>query len=131
MVQSLKALGGGSLFVKTHPKSGHLYVDATLNPEPEISASVAVFKIADLAGDKPKFTTLPIGKWAEIKEGQPRVVQGEYNQAGDEVWFSVWNAKDKVSAIVVVDDKTLKLKQRDQGSEADHADGQVQRLQYT
>ncbi|MGE0856692.1 MAG: cytochrome D1 domain-containing protein, partial [Hyphomicrobiaceae bacterium] len=43
-------------------------------------------------------------------EGQPRVVQGEYNEAGDEVWFSVWNAKDKVSAIVIVDDKTLKLK---------------------
>ena len=37
-------------------------------------------------------------------------MQGEYNEAGDEVWFSVWNAKDKVSAIVVVDDKTLKLK---------------------
>ncbi|WP_413852058.1 cytochrome D1 domain-containing protein, partial [Albidovulum sp.] len=25
-------------------------------------------------------------------------------------WFSVWNAKDKESAIVVVDDKTLELK---------------------
>ncbi len=110
VVQTLKALGGGSLFVKTHPKSNHLYVDATLNPEAEISASVAVFKISDLAGEKPKYTTLPIGQWAAIAEGQPRVVQGEYNQAGDEVWFSVWNAKDKVSAIVVVDDKTLKLK---------------------
>jgi nitrite reductase (NO-forming)/hydroxylamine reductase len=30
--------------------------------------------------------------------------------AGDEVWFSVWNAKNQQSAIVVVDDKTLKLK---------------------
>ena len=29
---------------------------------------------------------------------------------GDEVWFSVWSAKDKESAIVVVDDKTRKLK---------------------
>jgi len=26
------------------------------------------------------------------------------------VWFSVWSAKDKASAIVVVDDKTLQLK---------------------
>ena len=34
----------------------------------------------------------------------------EYNKAGDEVWFSVWNGKDQESAIVVVDDKTLKLK---------------------
>jgi nitrite reductase (NO-forming)/hydroxylamine reductase len=37
-------------------------------------------------------------------------VQPEYNKAGDEVWFSVWNAKDKKSALVIVDDKTLKLK---------------------
>lgn len=43
-------------------------------------------------------------------EGAKRVVQPEYNKAGDEVWFSVWSAKDKESAIVVVDDKTLKLK---------------------
>jgi hypothetical protein len=38
------------------------------------------------------------------------VVQPEYNKAGDEVWFSVWNGKDQESAIVVVDDKTRKLK---------------------
>ena len=31
-------------------------------------------------------------------------------KAGDEVWFSVWNTQDKKSAIVVVDDKTRKLK---------------------
>lgn len=110
IVQSFPALGGGSLFVKSHPKSKHLYVDATLNPEPAISGSVAVFKIAELNQEKPTFTTLPIAEWAAVGEGQPRVVQGEYNEAGDEVWFSVWNAKDKVSAIVVVDDKTLKLK---------------------
>jgi nitrite reductase (NO-forming)/hydroxylamine reductase len=30
--------------------------------------------------------------------------------AGDEVWFSVWSAKNQQSAVVVVDDKTLKLK---------------------
>jgi nitrite reductase (NO-forming)/hydroxylamine reductase len=38
-------------------------------------------------------------------------VQPEFNKDGTEVWFSVWNAKDKVSAIVVVDDKTLELKE--------------------
>ena len=37
-------------------------------------------------------------------------MQPEYNKDGDEVWFSVWNAKDQESAIVVVDDKTRKLK---------------------
>ena len=37
-------------------------------------------------------------------------MQGEFNSRGDEVWFSVWSAKNQQSAIVVVDDKTLKLK---------------------
>ena len=114
IVDSFYALGGGSLFIKTHPNSQHLYVDAALNPDAEISASVAVFDIAKMGGDPeadPEFTTLPIGEWAGIPDGQPRVVQPEFNKEGTEVWFSVWNAKDKESAIVIVDDKTLELKQ--------------------
>ena len=51
-----------------------------------------------------------MGKWVKLGKGAKRVVQLEYNKAGDEVWFSVWNAKDQRSAIVVVNDKTLKLK---------------------
>jgi nitrite reductase (NO-forming)/hydroxylamine reductase len=43
-----------------------------------------------------------------ITEGVRRVVQGEFNKAGDEIWFSVSNAKNQV---VIVDDKTLKMKQ--------------------
>ena len=112
LVDSFYALGGGSLFIKTHPNSDHLYVDATLNPDEETSAGVAVFKISEMTADAdPEFTTLPIGEWAGIADGQPRVVQPEFNKDGTEVWFSVWNAKDKESAIVVVDDKTLELKQ--------------------
>ncbi|PWB63955.1 MAG: nitrite reductase [Bradyrhizobiaceae bacterium] len=110
VVQTVAGQGGGSLFIKTHPKSEHLYIDTPLNPDAEISASVAVFKIKDLASAEPKYQVLPIGQWSGISEGQRRVVQGEYNQAGDEVWFSVWNTKAQDSAIVVVDDKTLKLK---------------------
>jgi nitrite reductase (NO-forming)/hydroxylamine reductase len=110
VVQTLYGQGGGSLFIKTHPNSEHLYVDTTLNPEAEISSSVAVFKIADLADDEPEYEVLPIGEWSGISEGQRRIVQPEYNKAGDEVWFSVWNGKEQESAIVVVDDKTLKLK---------------------
>jgi len=113
IVDSFPALGGGSLFIKTHPNSKHLYVDATFNPDAEISAAVAVFDIEKMSGDPdqdPEFVTLPIVEWAGIAEGQPRVVQPEFNKEGTEVWFSVWNAKDKESAIVVVDDKTLELK---------------------
>jgi nitrite reductase (NO-forming)/hydroxylamine reductase len=107
VVQSLEGQGGGSLFIKTHPKSKHLYVDTPLHPEAEISSSVAVFDISDLS--KP-YKVLPIGEWSGITEGVRRVVQPEYSKAGDEVWFSVWNAKDQESAIVVVDDKTLEKK---------------------
>jgi len=31
-------------------------------------------------------------------------------QAGDEVWFSVWNSASQESTIVIVDDRTRKLK---------------------
>jgi nitrite reductase (NO-forming)/hydroxylamine reductase len=109
-VQKIEGQGGGSLFIKTHPKSENLYVDTPLNPDAEISSSVAVFKIKDLAKEKPEYKTLPIGQWSGISEGQRRVVQGEYNKDGTEIWFSVWNTKAQESAIVVVDDKTLTLK---------------------
>lgn len=107
VVRTLKGLGGGSLFLKTHPKSRNLWVDTTLNPEANISQSVAVWDVNNL--DK-GYELLPIGDWSGIKEGPKRIVQPEYNKAGDEVWFSVWNGKDQESAIVVVDDKTRKLK---------------------
>ena len=107
VVRVLKGQGGGSLFVKTHPKSKHLYVDTTLNPDPKISQSIAVFDINDLEAG---FKVLPIAEWANLGDGPKRVVQPEFNAGGDEVWFSVWNGKDQRSAIVVVDDKTLKLK---------------------
>jgi nitrite reductase (NO-forming)/hydroxylamine reductase len=109
VVQTLQGQGGGNLFLKSHPKSSHLYIDTPLNPDAKLSQSVAVFDVKNL--DK-GFTVLPIAEWAGIAVdgGAMRVVQPEFNQAGDEVWFSVWSAKDKVSAIVVVDDKTLKLK---------------------
>ncbi len=107
VVRTLTGQGGGSLFLKTHPTSRNLWVDTPLNPDPKISQSIAVFDIKNL--DK-GFERLPIAEWADIGEGPKRVVQPEYNKAGDEVWFSVWNGKDQVSAIVVVDDKTRKLK---------------------
>ncbi len=107
-VDELKGQGGGALFIKSHPKSIHLYSDTPLNPDPKISQSVAVYDIKNL--DK-GYTVLPIAEWAGLSDdGAKRVVQPEYNKAGDEVWFSVWSAKNKQSAIVVVDDKTLKLK---------------------
>jgi nitrite reductase (NO-forming)/hydroxylamine reductase len=107
VVQVINGQGGGSLFVKTHPKSKHLWVDTPLNPDPKISQSIAVFDIAKLGAG---FKVLPIAEWAKLGPGPKRVVHPEYNKAGDEVWFSVWSGQKEESAIVVVDDRTLKLK---------------------
>jgi nitrite reductase (NO-forming)/hydroxylamine reductase len=106
-VRVIDGMGGGSLFVKSHPNSRNLWVDAPLNPDEAFSQSIAVFDIDKLDAG---FVTLPIAEWADLGEGPKRVVQPEYNKAGDEVWFSVWSGKEQESAIVVVDDKTRKLK---------------------
>ncbi len=107
VVETLKGQGGGSLFLKTHPKSTNLWVDTALNPDPKVSQSIAVFDIKNLAKG---YEVLPIGEWSGLGEGAKRVLQPEYNVAGNEVWFSIWSAKNQESAIVVVDDKTRKLK---------------------
>jgi len=107
VVKVVSGQGGGSLFVKTHPKSGNLWVDTPLNPETTISQSVAVFNINDLDAG---YEVIPIAEWADLGDGPKRVVHPEYNQQGDEVWFSVWSGMEEESAIVVVDDRTRKLK---------------------
>jgi nitrite reductase (NO-forming)/hydroxylamine reductase len=114
VVQYLEGQGGGNLFIKTHPKSTNLWVDTPLNPDPKIAQSIAVFDIRNL--DKPA-VILPIAEWAGLGEGAKRVVQPEYNKAGDEVWFAVWSAKNHESALVVVDDKSRKLKAVIKGKE--------------
>lgn len=107
VVRSIDGQGGGSLFIKTHPKSDNLWVDTALNPDPTISQSVAVFDTNNL--DK-GYEVIPVAQMAGLGEGPKRVVQPEYNTKGDEVWFSVWNGKEQKSAIVIIDDKTRKLK---------------------
>ncbi|WP_449284468.1 cytochrome D1 domain-containing protein [Marinobacter sp. PE14] len=107
VVRTLNGQGGGSLFIKTHPKSTNLWVDTALNPAETVSQSIAVFDINNLDDG---YDVLPIAEWADLGEGAKRVVQPEYNVEGDEVWFSVWNAQDKKSALVVVDDKSRELK---------------------
>jgi nitrite reductase (NO-forming)/hydroxylamine reductase len=45
VVQTIKGQGGGNLFLKSHPKSQHLYVDTPQNPDPKISQNLEVFDI--------------------------------------------------------------------------------------
>lgn len=109
VVQELKNHGSGSLFVKTHPKSRNLWSDAPLNPDREMAESVSVYDIKNL--DKPA-EIINIAKLAGLPESQAikRTVHAEYNEKGDEVWFSLWAGKTEPSAIVIMDDKTRKLK---------------------
>ena len=114
VVRVLHGQGGGSLFVKSHPESKNLWVDSPLNPDEAISQSVAVFDIENLDAG---YEVLPIAEWADLGPGPKRVVQPEFNKAGDEVWFSVWSGQQEESAIVVVDDRTRKLKHVIKGPE--------------
>jgi nitrite reductase (NO-forming)/hydroxylamine reductase len=105
VVRRLRNHGNGSLFIKTHPKSSNLWVDAALSPDAELRQSVSVFDLKNL--DKPA-EVINLAKAAGIKEG--RVTHPEFNMKGDEVWFSVWGPKNGESALVVVDDKTRQVK---------------------
>ena len=120
IVRTLEGMGGGSLFVKSHPNSSNLWVDAPLNPDVAFSQSIAVYDVNNLEAG---FEVLPIAEWAELGEGPKRVVQPEYNKDGDEVWFSVWSGKEQESAIVVVDDKTRTLKHVIKGPRVGHSNG--------
>ena len=82
-------------------------VDAALAEHSIDEIVVAVFDINDSDAG---FVMLPIADRVDLGDGPKRIVQPEYNMAGDEVWFSVWSGKEQESAIVVVDDKTRTLK---------------------
>ncbi|AMC11863.1 nitrite reductase [Lutibacter profundi] len=101
VVKEVKApgVGGGALFVKSHPKSKHLWVDRTLNPDSDLHASVDVFDTQTF--EHLKTITMPKGV-------DGRMVHMEYNEAGNEVWVSVFMGKQ--SALLIYNDKTLKLK---------------------
>ncbi|MEQ1803816.1 MAG: cytochrome D1 domain-containing protein [Burkholderiaceae bacterium] len=109
VVEELKMPGAGNLFVKTHPKSKNLWADMPMNPERENAESVHVYALGDLSKpplkiDVAKDSGLPVTKALR------RAVHPEYSQDGSEVWISLWGGKTDQSAIVIYDDKTLKLK---------------------
>lgn len=114
VVKEIKAPGngGGALFVKSHPKSKHLWVDRTLNPDPELHSVVDVFDTQTL--EHKKTLTMPEGV-------NGRMCHMEYNKAGDEVWVSVFMGEE--SAILIYDDKTLELKETLTGDWVDNPTG--------
>jgi len=101
VVRKVELPGGGSLFVKTHPKSEWIWVDFTLNPDETLQRSVCV-----IAKDNPT----EVSKCWEVTD-YGRAVHFEYNKEGDEVWISIWGQMDaeegQKGEIVIYDDKTL------------------------
>jgi nitrite reductase (NO-forming)/hydroxylamine reductase len=108
VVQEIKHVPG-NLFVKTHPKSKHLWADSPQNPEKSLAESVAVWDMADLS--KPK-AVINVAKDSGLPETKAikRAVHPEYSADGKEVWISLWGGKTDQSAIVVYDDATLAVK---------------------
>jgi nitrite reductase (NO-forming)/hydroxylamine reductase len=100
VVRNVPVLGGGSLFVKSHPNSPWIWVDHGLNPDEKVQRSVCVIAKAD--------PTKTEKCWEIADYG--RAVHFEYNREGTEVWVSVWGRADqpgKTGEIVVYNDKTL------------------------
>ncbi len=97
----LPGVGGGNLFVKTNPHSKWLLADRPLNPDKDLQRSIFVY-------DK---NTFKLVKTLKVPSDIPgRAVHEEYNKDGSEFWISVWGRKDQPTAILIYDDKTLKLK---------------------
>ncbi|MCC6777777.1 MAG: c-type cytochrome [Hyphomicrobiales bacterium] len=109
VVEELKIPGSGNLFVKTHPKSTNLWADLPQNPERDLAESVFVYDLKDLSKPAKQINVAKDSGLPETKAIR-RAVHPEYNEAGDEVWVSVWAGKTDPSAIVVYDDKTLRVK---------------------
>lgn len=98
-VRKLKTGGEGGLFVKTHPKSNHIWVDHALAKDADISRSVSLFDVKNLDAP-PKIIKLA---------DRGRITHMEYNKAGDEVWIALWDRKGE---LIVMDDKTGAIKKR-------------------
>lgn len=102
VVRNIETLGGGGLFVKTHPNAKHVWFDHTLNPDDKIKRSVCAVEKAN-----PENTR----KCIQVAD-HGRVTHFEYNKQGTEIWVAVW---DNEGELVVYDDKTMKEVKRIKG----------------
>ncbi len=101
--------GGGTLFIKTHPDSPHIWVDRTLSADPKLQRQLYVIDKDSLKVIKTIDVIEELKKMG-YKNIDGRIVHPEFDMYGKEVWVSVWGRKDKPTAIVVFDDRTMKIK---------------------
>ena len=102
--------GGGTLFIKTHPKSKHIWVDRPLNPDNKLKQQVYVIDKKSLKVIKTINVIEDLKKAGYKMPKGVRVVHPEFDMYGKEVWISVWGKKTQPTAIAIYDDKTMKLK---------------------
>jgi nitrite reductase (NO-forming) / hydroxylamine reductase len=104
---------GPGLFLRSHPESPHVWMDQSMHPEPEVHQYVQVLNKETRELTQIRVTDAPV-------EHDAVAVHMEYNQAGDEVWVSVWargRGYLEQGEIVIYDDKTLEEKARITGLE--------------
>ena len=107
--ETLDGQGGGNLFIKTHPKSKHLYVDTPLNPDPKISRSIAVFDMKNLEGRASRCCRSPNGP-ASRATAPGASCSPSTTRRATRCGSRCGARRTSSRALVVVDDKTLKLK---------------------
>jgi nitrite reductase (NO-forming) / hydroxylamine reductase len=104
---------GPGLFIRSHPNSPHVWIDQAMHPEADVNQWVMVM-------NKQTRELTPLQVTDKGREADAVAVHMEYNQAGDEVWVSVWargRGHLEQGEIVVYDDKTLEEKARITGLE--------------
>ena len=119
---SLPGLGGGNLFIKTHPACKYIIADRPVNPDRKLQTqlyvidknSLEVVKTIKIPEKYTKARKVTVnGKTVTVKPRGP--VHIEFNKDGDEFWVSIWGNKLISSAILVYDANTLKLKKAIEG----------------
>ncbi len=93
VVRNIEIPGTGSLFLKTHPNSPWVWVDTPLSNLEGGNRQVCVYSKAEGALHR-CFSAGTHGA----------AVHFEYNQAGTEIWVSIW---DREGELVIYDDATL------------------------
>lgn len=93
VVRNVQLPSSGSLFVKSHPNSPWVWVDAPVAEDPTATRRICVYA---------KATGMLNRCWNAATRGQ--VVHFEYNRQGTQVWVSLW---DREGEIIVYDDRTL------------------------
>jgi nitrite reductase (NO-forming)/hydroxylamine reductase len=94
-------LGGGSLFVKTHPNSPWIWADHVLSPDEAIQRTVCV-----IAKEPSPPKPINAGRWPTT--AAPSTLNT--TRLAPQVWVSVWGTADtpgQTGEIVIYDDATL------------------------